>query len=85
LKELDGLKLLVGKVKRQAELLGDIEVILDLSSGDGDPELLSEAEQKLAEVEKALVGLEMQRMLSGENDSCGAILTINAGAGARGL
>lgn len=81
MKELDGIKLLIGQVKKQAALLGDIEVILELSSGDGDPELLREAEEKLAEVEKALLGLEMQRMLSGENDSCGAILTINAGAG----
>lgn len=78
---MDNLKLLVGQMKRQTELLGDIEVILDLSSGDGDPELLREAEEKLSDVDKVLAGLEMQRMLSGDNDPCGAILTISAGAG----
>lgn len=53
------------------ELLGDTE----------DAELEKEAQSKLASVGKAVEEMEFKRMLSGEQDSSNAILSINAGAG----
>lgn len=70
--------------------MADVEAILELSSDElsGEPgsaaiadEFLAEAENGLARVDAAIEAIEFERMLSGETDKSGAILTINAGAG----
>ena len=61
--------------------LADVEAILELSADDDESDLMEEAAETLAKVEAAIGAMEFERMLSGEADKSGAILTINAGAG----
>lgn len=81
LKELNGLKMIVDRLREQVRHLDDIGAILDLMGEADDAELIKEAGDKLGRVEAAAADMEFQRMLSGENDHAGAILQINAGAG----
>lgn len=81
LKELDALKELVNSLNEQSNDLKDIEAIYELLKDSDDKELNKEAETKLMQVEKVIEAIEFKRMLSGENDSNSAILSINSGAG----
>lgn len=63
-----------------AALRDDMRVALELA-GEGDDEVLAEAETLARELTAALDRLEIQSLLSGEMDDCDAVLTINAGAG----
>lgn len=81
MKELNGLKDLIGKWDHFQKNLGDVETILELLKEEEGEELEAEAAQKLTEVEKGLEDLEFRRMLSGEHDQADAILFVNAGAG----
>jgi peptide chain release factor 2 len=56
-------------------------VALELVAEEADPALLAETEERLAEVEKGVRGIEFHKMLSGVRDPGNAILAINAGAG----
>ncbi len=76
--------LLINVVKRAADLekmLTDVEAIFELTEDDDSSGLLNEAKNNLDAVQRAFDDIEFQRMFSGQNDSAGAILTINAGAG----
>lgn len=57
----------------------EIGVYLEMAAEEQDA--LAEAEQRLADVEVKVRDLEFQRMLGGEHDSSGAIITVNPGAG----
>lgn len=81
LKELDGLKSQLKEWNEQKAALSDVEAILELLEDSEDVDLAGEAEQKLAHVANAIEKMEFKRMLSGENDKCSAIVSINAGAG----
>jgi peptide chain release factor 2 len=59
--------------------LSDSEELIELAEEDG--ELLSEVEEELGRVERALEEQEVARLFSGEYDEGDAILTINPGAG----
>ena len=59
--------------------LSDSEELLELADEDGD--LLSEVEEELWRVERALEEQEVARLFAGEYDEGDAILTINSGAG----
>jgi len=61
--------------------LEDAEVLLELTAEDPSSENLSEANLEVSEIEKQVRAMELQEMLSGQNDSKDAILAINAGAG----
>jgi peptide chain release factor 2 len=63
------------------QLLHDVEAIQELLAEGNDPELIAEAEEKLAAAEGARQKFEFRRMLSGPHDLNAAILQINAGAG----
>ncbi|MDG2305914.1 MAG: peptide chain release factor 2 [Candidatus Binatia bacterium] len=66
------------------EGIDEVSVFLDMAS-EGDEaeaaEALGEAEMRLADVESRIHDLEFQRMLGGEHDASGAIITVNPGAG----
>jgi peptide chain release factor 2 len=64
-----------------AAALSDTEVLLELAEEAADPETASEAAGKLQELRERITDAEFQRLLSGEHDSCTAIVSINAGAG----
>lgn len=59
----------------------DAGAIAELLELDDDEGLLLEATQIITELNQALDRWELQQLLSGEYDTEGAILTINAGAG----
>ncbi len=61
--------------------LEEAELLLDLAEGESSVETAQEAETKIGEVEEALRSLEVERMLSGENDGHNAIVSIHPGAG----
>lgn len=60
--------------------LDDIDVFLEMA-GEGEEEALSEAAEKLRELDQAASKLEFERMLSGEHDRSNAIVSMNPGAG----
>jgi peptide chain release factor 2 len=71
----------VGGYDAQLRALSDAEVLLELAEEADDEASAHEAETTVAAVRKALDDIEFKRMLSGELDGSGAIVTITAGAG----
>ena len=59
----------------------DLSVLLELAHDEDDQKTYEEVEGGLAELDKSLSDLEFRNMLSGEDDSKNAILTIHPGAG----
>ena len=62
-------------------LLSDADVLLELADEAGDAETAAEAQAKVGELRARLDEAELRRLLSGEHDARGAIVSINAGAG----
>lgn len=81
LKELDRLKSIVNEWTHISKNISDVGAILELMGEAEDEELIKEAAQKLTDAEAKAADMEFKRMLSGQNDSAGAILQLNAGAG----
>jgi peptide chain release factor 2 len=61
--------------------IDDAKATLELYELEADEEMLAEAHQGLTELRQGLDRWELQRLLSGEYDKEGAVLSINAGAG----
>ncbi|MDB5038513.1 MAG: Peptide chain release factor 2 [Bacteriovoracaceae bacterium] len=59
--------------------LEESKEIVEISDA-GDP-ILNEAASKIPELKRILRSLELKKMLSGESDRLGAIISINAGSG----
>ncbi len=75
---------LQGQVERFRELhqrIDDLAVLAELAAEESDAEVLAEADAELARVKKAVEGLEVRTLLSGEYDEREAIVTIRSGAG----
>jgi peptide chain release factor 2 len=81
LKEAKTSKMLVEAWEAQVRKLSDATVLLDLAIEADDPATAREAEANAREVAAAFDDLEFRRMLSGEVDASGAVVTINSGAG----
>lgn len=64
-------------ITKWQNVLDDAQVALDIQ----DEDLISESDELLNEMERALDKFEIKQMLSGEYDEADAILTVNAGAG----
>ena len=80
-KELADCKSTVERFERESKALEDAEVLLELAVEEEDEATAQEAHTVLEGVQKSLDELEFTRMLSGEMDHMGALLSINAGAG----
>jgi len=65
----------------QVSALADAEVLLDLAEEASDEGSAKEAEGQVDAIRRALADIEFKRMLSGELDGGGAIVTITSGAG----
>jgi peptide chain release factor 2 len=63
------------------ERLDDLRAALELLSEESDEELMRDSSSHLERIEKRLDSLEFRQMLSGENDSEDAILSVRSGAG----
>jgi peptide chain release factor 2 len=61
--------------------IDDAKATLELYELEADEDMLGEAQQGLTELRQGLDRWELERLLSGEYDKEGAVLSINAGAG----
>jgi peptide chain release factor 2 len=79
LKERTRLQNIVTNAEDCRSVLGDLDAFMELSAEgeDVDSELASE----LVKLEKNMEKTELQTLLSGDHDSCSAIITIHPGAG----
>ena len=59
----------------------DMETLIEMGYEDEDPEMVKELEEEIHTFEEVFEKLKIQTLLSGEYDSCNAIMTIHAGAG----
>ena len=77
-------KIVSTKIKAYNDLVmqfDDAETIIDIAIESEDESLLGEATEALAKAESDLEHLRVSTLLSGEYDSCNAILTFHPGAG----
>jgi peptide chain release factor 2 len=81
LREQKLVKSAVAAFDKQRRALDDAQVLADLADEAADDASAREAEAAGNAVEAALADMEWRRMLSGESDPLGAIVTINSGAG----
>jgi peptide chain release factor 2 len=71
----------VESFQKHSRALDDAQVLAELADEAGDDASALEAEAHGKIVEAALADMEWKRMLSGESDALGAIVSVNAGAG----
>jgi len=81
LREQKRLKSTVDEFQKQARALEDAQVLAELADEATDDASAREAETHGRAVEAALDEMEWHRMMSGESDALGAIVTVNSGAG----
>ena len=81
LKEKAGLELIIQTVEKAERELEDAQVLASLALEENDASAAGEASAALDALEKTVSSVELNRMLSGENDRSNCFLTINAGAG----
>jgi peptide chain release factor 2 len=81
LQELNDLKGNLEQFYSWKSSLEDTNAIVELLETETDASLLEEATNTIKEVQQQLDSWELQKLLSGEFDAKGAVLTINAGAG----
>jgi peptide chain release factor 2 len=77
--QLKGLKSVVEPLKQALQTCEDLGELLELS-GD-DPSSLAEVVDELQKLESTVEQLELQSLLNGSNDACGAILSVHAREG----
>jgi peptide chain release factor 2 len=78
------LSVLNGEIDRFTELDGrvdDLGLMAEMALEEGDADSLAESEAELVRIKKAVEGLEVRTLLSGEYDVRDALLTIRSGAG----
>jgi len=81
LRERKGLETFLARWTSLSASLGDLRAYLDLADESGDESLSGEIGGHIESVAGSLDAVELERMLSGENDARNAIATIHAGAG----
>ena len=81
LKERSDLTGIVDSWQEYATELEECGILLDMAGEEDDEETFREVHDKTKALRRRLRDLEMQQMLSDENDDKGAIVSINAGAG----
>lgn len=81
MREKGGLERQVADARALRGLAEEVEAMLDLAEEADDPELEAEALATLERLEAASEKLEIQRLLSAEEDRLDAIVEINSGAG----
>jgi peptide chain release factor 2 len=64
-----------------ASRVDDLEVMVELAAEESDAEAAAETERELTSIKKAVEGLEVRTLLSGEYDAREALVTIRSGAG----
>ena len=81
MRRLDEVKAQLQQLADWRSAIDDGKATLELYELEADEDMLAEAHQGLTELRQGLDRWELQRLLSGEYDKEGAVLSINAGAG----
>ena len=81
MRRLDEVKATLQQLVDWRGAIDDGQATLELYELEPDEDLLGEAQQGLDQLRQALDRWELERLLSGEYDKEGAVLSINAGAG----
>ncbi|WP_186541359.1 peptide chain release factor 2 [Synechococcus sp. BIOS-E4-1] len=81
MRRLDEVKAQLLQLTTWQGAVGDAQATLELYELEQDDEMLAEAQAGLDQLRKELDRWELERLLSGEYDKEGAVLSINAGAG----
>ncbi len=81
MKELKTLEEQVDTIKKLYTAYDDINLLIEMGYEENDASIAEEIWTEIQEFEAVFEGLRIQTLLSGEYDSCNAIVTIHAGAG----
>lgn len=81
MKELKGLKDVVGKGNQLKAQYEDIETLIEMGYEAEDPDMVTEIREELDSFIESFEELRINTLLSEEYDKCNAILKLNAGAG----
>ncbi|KGG27140.1 Peptide chain release factor 2 [Prochlorococcus sp. MIT 0702] len=81
MRQLDEVKAQLVQITLWRSAVNDAQATLELYDLEPDDEILSEAQSGLQQLRQGLDRWELERLLSGEYDKEGAVLSINAGAG----
>ena len=81
MRRLDEVKAQLKQLADWRSAIDDAKATLELYELEADEEMLGEAQQGLTALRQGLDRWELERLLSGEYDKEGAVLSINAGAG----
>ena len=81
MRRLDEVKAQLLQLKTWQGAVSDAQATLELYDLEPDDDMLSEAQEGLDQLRRDLDRWELERLLSGEYDKEGAVLSINAGAG----
>ena len=81
MRRLDEVKAQLQQLADWRSAIDDANATLELYELEADEDMLTEAHQGLTELRQGLDRWELERLLSGEYDKEGAVLSINAGAG----
>jgi peptide chain release factor 2 len=81
LKEQTHARNIVERWDRAQAGVEDASTLLELAEEAGDEESAEEAREMLAQITTQVEAIEFSRMLSGPNDTYGALVNINSGAG----
>lgn len=81
MRRLDEVKAQLQQLADWRSAIDDAKATLELYELEADEDMLGEAQQGLTELRQGLDRWELERLLSGEYDKEGAVLSINAGAG----
>ena len=81
MKELKTLEEQVDTIKKLYTAYDEINLLIEMGYEENDASMAEEIWTEIQEFEAVFEGLRIQTLLSGEYDSCNAIVTIHAGAG----
>lgn len=81
MKELKSLQELVKTIHTLYARYEDIQMFIELGYEENDLSMVKDIEAELGKFEETFEELRIQTLLSGEYDSCSAIVTLHAGAG----
>jgi len=80
-KEATQIRRVVSDCKSLSDKISNVAVTTLLLESEKDEALVKDLDEQTILIEKQIKEMEFKRMLSGESDHMGAVLTINAGAG----
>lgn len=81
MKQLKDLKGAVETYQKLELQYDDIETLIQMGYEEGDTSIIGDIQGELVSFTEELDAIRIRTLLSGEYDSCGAILKLNAGAG----